>query len=70
MRFSYFSFESEHVMDGKFGGTSFEKARSPLKSYPSDDSIQPEQTKLDSEIDSNENPNPSIEIEGEGGGEG
>ena len=41
-------------MDGKFDGTSFGKARSPMNSYPSDESIRPEreQPKLDSEIDS------------------
>jgi hypothetical protein len=30
-------------MDGKFDGTSFGKARSPMNSYPSDESIRPEQ---------------------------
>ena len=41
-------------MDGKFDGTSFGKARSPMNSYPSDESIrhEKEQPKLDSEIDS------------------
>ena len=41
-------------MDGKFCGVSFEKARSPIKLYPSDDSnsIPLEQPKLDSEIES------------------
>ena len=41
-------------MDGKFDGTSFGKARSPMNSYPSDESIRPakEHLTLDSEIDS------------------
>ena len=41
-------------MDGKFNETSFGKVRSPMNSYPSDESIRPEQEqpKLDSEIDS------------------
>ena len=41
-------------MDGKFDGTSFGQARSPMNSFPSDESIRPEQEqpKLDSEIDS------------------
>ena len=30
-------------MDGKFDGTRFGKARSPMNSYPSDESIRPEQ---------------------------
>ena len=42
-------------MDGKFDGTSFGKARSPMNSYPSDESIRPEQ------VESEGNPNPSIE---------
>ena len=44
-------FESEQVFDGKFDGTSFGKVRSPMNSYPSDESIrhEPEQPKLDSE---------------------
>ena len=57
MGFSYFSFESEQVMDGKSNGTSFGKVRSPMNSYPSDDSIQLEKPKLDSEIDSEGNSN-------------
>ena len=54
MKFSYSSFKLEQVMDGKFDGTSFGKARSPMNSYPSDESIRREQEepKLDSEIDS------------------
>ena len=50
-------------MDGKFDGKSFGKARSPMNSYPSDESIRPEeeQPKLDSEIDSEGNPNPPLE---------
>ena len=40
-------------MDGKFDVTSFGKARSPMNSYPSDESIRPEeQPNLISEIDS------------------
>ena len=40
-------------MDGKFKGTSFGKARSPMNPYPSDESIRPEeQPNLISEIDS------------------
>ena len=46
-------------MDGKFCGTSFEKARSPINSFPSDDSIPT--PKLDSENESEGNPNPPIE---------
>jgi len=42
-------------MDGKFDGTSFGKARSPMNSYPSDESIRPEQ------VESEGDPNPSIE---------
>ena len=41
-------------MDGKFDGTSFGKARSPMNSYPSDESIRPEQ------VESEGDPNPSI----------
>ena len=41
-------------MDGKFDGTSFGKVRSPMNSYPSDESIRPEQ------VDSEGDPNPSI----------
>ena len=54
VKFSCFSFKLEQVMDGKFGGDSFKKARSPIKSYPSDasNSIPPEQPKLDLEVDS------------------
>ena len=50
-------------MDGKFDGTSFGKARSPMNSYPSDESIRPEQEqpKLDSEIDSEGISNIAIE---------
>ena len=42
-------------MDGKFDGTSFGKVRSPMNSYPSDESIRPEQ------VESEGDPNPSIE---------
>jgi len=48
-------FESEQVIDGKFDGTSFGKVRSPMNSYPSDESIRPEQ------VESEGDPNPSIE---------
>ena len=41
-------------MDGKFDGTSFGKVRSPMNSYPSDESIRPEQ------VESEGDPNPSI----------
>ena len=63
MKFSYFSFKLEQVVDGKFDGTRFEKACSPTNSYLSDDSIPPEQeqSKLDSEIESDGNPNPPSE---------
>ena len=56
VKFSYFAFKLEQVMDGKFGGASFKNARSPMKSYPSDDSnsIPPEQPKLDLEIESDD----------------
>ena len=63
VKFSYSLFQLEQVMDGKFDGTSFGKARSPMNSYPSDESIRPEQEqpKLDSEIDSEGISNIAIE---------
>ena len=42
------------MFDGKFDGTSFGKVRSPMNSYPSDESIRPEQ------VESEGDPNPSI----------
>ena len=52
MKFSYSSFKSEQVIDAKNDRNSFGKVRSPMNSYPSDESIRHEQ-EIDSEGISN-----------------